>query len=368
MYDSNKRSLSALLLVCFQVFLLVFGTIGVAKVHGQIIMNIQKNDGTVLQFPLNTIDSITYTLPEPGELATITTYSVTNVNSTSVTAGGNIISDGGSAILQRGFCWSENPEPTLADSFIDVGTGIGEFASLIEGLVGFTTYYLRAFAVNDAGVAYGNEVNFTTTTGIVSNPGPGVFFNGHNYASVVLGNGQEWMAENLRTTSYANGDPISNVSDGQDWQILNTGAWVHYENNSSFENPYGKLYNWHTANDPRNVCPTGWHVPSKTEVEELVEYLGGGAIAGGMLKSTGTDYWEDPNAGASNESGFSALPGGSCLPNGTFTEITEFGVWWTSTEDSFNNSWFFNANYFNAGVSVVPNDKNFGFSIRCLTD
>ena len=110
-----------------------------------------------------------------------------------------------------------------------------------------------------------NTTGFSGGTGVVSNPGAGVTYGGVNYPTVVLGNGQEWMAENLRTTTYANGDPIPNVTDPNQWGALTTGAWAHYNNDSQYENPYGKLYNWYAVDDSRNVCPTGWHVPSDAE-------------------------------------------------------------------------------------------------------
>jgi uncharacterized protein (TIGR02145 family) len=126
------------------------------------------------------------------------------------------------------------------------------------------------------------------------------------------------MAENLRTPSYANGDPIPNVTDNTQWENLTTGAWSHYNNDSQYENPYGKIYNFNAMTDSRNVCPTGWHVPTNTEWNTFINYLGGDAVAGGKMKSTGTQYWNSPNGDATNESGFSALPGGFRDNGGTF--------------------------------------------------
>ena len=211
--------------------------------------------------------------------------------------------------------------------------------------------------------------------GIVSNPGAGVTFNGYIYASIVLGNGQEWMAENLRTTTYRNGDPIPNVTDPNQWNALTTGAWAHYDNNSQYENPYGKLYNWFAVNDSRNVCPTGWHVPSDAEWSTFINYLdpnanGGSSTntAGGKMKSTGTQYWQSPNQNATNESGFSGLPGGYRYANGTYSGIGFDGYWWSSTEGSTDDAWSRYLGYDSGFVYRDNDDKKNGFSVRCLRD
>jgi uncharacterized protein (TIGR02145 family) len=339
--------------------------------QAQTIMNIHQSNGTVLQIPLNTIDSITYTIPNPGNLATLTTLPIGNITDIAATTGGNITNDGGTPVTQRGVVWSTSPNPTTANNSTTNGSGTGSFTSNLTSLTASTTYYVRAYATNSAGTAYGNELSFTTTaggSGIVSNPGAGVTFDGYTYASIVLGNGQEWMAENLRTTTYANGDPIPNVTDDNQWSGLTSGAWAHYNNDSQYENPYGKLYNWYTVADPRNVCPTGWHVPTDAEYTLLTDYLGGESVAGGKMKSTGTQYWLSPNTGANNESGFSGLPGGSRNYNGSFDTIGYYGHWWSSTEDNAVAAWY---RYLDYGISSVTRANSFklvGFSVRCLRD
>jgi len=338
-------------------------------VNAQTIMNIHQSNGTVLSLPLNTIDSITYTISNPGNLATLTTLPIGNITDITATTGGNITNDGGTPVTQRGVVWSVSPNPTTANNSTTNGTGTGSFTSNLTNLTANTTYYVRAYATNSAGTAYGNQVSFATTNGgIITNPGAGVTFNGYTYASIVLGNGQEWMAENLRTTTYANGDPIPNVTDNAQWQNLTTGAWAHYNNDSQYENPYGKLYNWYTVADPRNVCPTGWHVPSDAEWTILSDYLGGESLAGGKMKSTGTQYWQSPNQDATNESGFSGLPGGFRDSNGSFYYIGSLGGWWSSTEYDTFSAWLRRLIYSNG--TVYRNDfylQN-GFSVRCLRD
>lgn len=357
-----------------KIYLFALATLSVFEMNAQTIMNIHQSNGTIVQIPFSLIDSITYTITNPGNLVSIATYAATSITETTAISGGNITNDGGSLITERGVCYSTSPSPTTANTKIINGSGgTGSFTSNLTGLTANTTYYLRAYAINSAGTAYGNEVSFTTTAGggvIVTNPGAGVTFNGYTYSSIVLGNGQEWMAENLRTTSYANGDPIPNVTDSILWSTLTTGAWVHYNNDSQNDNLYGKVYNWNTVNDLRNVCPTGWHVPSDAEWTILINYLGGELVAGGKMKSTGTQYWQNPNQDATNESGFSGFPGGARSYDGSFVNggAGTTGFWWSSTEANTVDA-FDCLLYYNDGKTYRANAaKKNGFSVRCLKD
>lgn len=210
----------------------------------------------------------------------------------------------------------------------------------------------------------------------ISSPGAGVTFGGYNYATIVLGNGQEWMAENLRTSVYANGDPIPNVTSNSAWWATTAGAWSYYNNDSLYENPYGKLYNWYTVVDPRNACPTGWHVPSDAEWNTLIGFLDTAynpnaegtqsEIAGGKMKSPGTQYWLPPNQDATNETGFSGLPGGCRFYDGTFEFIGYLGGWWCSTAQNPINGWSRNLYYVFGFVARNSFAKKDGFSVRCI--
>ncbi len=152
-----------------------------------------------------------------------------------------------------------------------------------------------------AGTTVTLSVNIQTTNSVTD-------IDGNIYETVQIGS-QIWMKENLRTTKYANGDVIPNVTDGNQWSNLTTGAWSCYSNNNQIQNLFGNLYNWFAVADQRNICPTGWHVPSDVEWITLTDYLGGESVAGGKMKSTAI-YWQSPNQDATNESGFSGLPGG----------------------------------------------------------
>lgn len=357
----------------FLVF--IFFLAGGSLVSGQTIMNIHKNDGSVVQIPMNTIDSITYTILNPGNPALIFTDSVSNITSNTATCGGYITDSGGTPITERGIVWSLSPNPTTANSKAVAGAGMGNFTAGIIGLTGTTTYYVRAYAINSAGTAYGNEVTFTSSgSNIQSNPGAGVTFDGYTYASIVLGNGQEWMAENLRTSVYANGDTIANILNNSEWLVDTMGAWAYYNNTAQYENPYGKLYNWFAAIDPRNVCPTGWHVPTDAEWNTLIGYLDPNfdpnaltqsQIAGGYMKTAGSQYWQGTNPYGTNQSGFSGLPGGARSPD--FWALGTEGYWWSSTE-YVSASWIRKLTYANGDVYRDAVNTDNGFSIRCLKD
>jgi uncharacterized protein (TIGR02145 family) len=361
-----------------KILLCAIMAISSIMVNAQTTMNIHQSNGTVLQIPLNTIDSITYAITNPINLATLMTLPIVDVTSTTALLGGEIIDDGGTPVIVRGVVYSTTPNPITTNNGTMDGNGVGSFTSNLSSLIPNTTYYVRAYAINGVGTAYGNELSFTTLEDgniIVSIPGAGVTFDGYNYMSVVLGNGQEWMAENLRTTVYANGDLITNVP-GPQWSSFVSGAWAYYDNNSQFANPYGKLYNGYAVSDIRNVCPSGWHVPTDIEWNVFIEYLDSAynilppnttgtqsAYAGSKIKSIGTQYWLSPNADATNLSGFSGLPGGYRSGGGDFDLIGYGGLWWSSTNGfgrAVNND---------SGALVKINDGlGAGLSVRCLKD
>ena len=140
---------------------------------------------------------------------------------------------------------------------------------------------------------------------------------GNVYHTVTIGT-QTWMVENLKTTRYRNGEAIPNITDNASWAALITCAYCDYNNIPSNSITYGKLYNWYAVNDSRNIAPMGWHVSTDAEWTTLTTFLGGTSIAGGKLKENGTIHWNSPNVGATNETGFSALPGGYRLNSGFY--------------------------------------------------
>ncbi|MBP7102434.1 MAG: fibrobacter succinogenes major paralogous domain-containing protein [Bacteroidales bacterium] len=189
---------------------------------------------------------------------------------------------------------------------------------------------------------------------------------GNTYKTVKIGT-QTWMAENLKVTKYNDGTAIPNVTDGTAWSKLTTGAYCNYDNDPSKVATYGRLYNWHAVNTGK-LCPTGWHVPTSEEWNELSEYLGGYVVAGGKLKETGTTHWLSPNEGATNESGFTALPGGLRYGWGTFDYIGEDGFWWSSTETSTINAFSRTLHDYDGDLDIINSNKVAGFSVRCVKD
>ena len=196
------------------------------------------------------------------------------------------------------------------------------------------------------------------------------------FSNVTIGT-QVWALKNLDVTTYRDGTPIPEVKDATAWASLTTGAWCYYENSTANGTTYGKLYNWYAVagihdNDPNTpnkvLAPTGWHVPTDVEWTTLTDFLGGEYVAGGKMKATGTSLWNSPNTDATNSSGFSGLPGGNRINNGTFFSIGAYGIWWSSSEGVAPYAWgrYLDYNYGHAGRGNY--DKRVGFSVRCLRD
>lgn len=180
---------------------------------------------------------------------------------------------------------------------------------------------------------------------------------------------QTWMAENLKTTKFSDGTEIPLETDHTVWKNLNTPAYCWYKNEpSTYGNTYGALYNWYAVNTGK-LCPEGWHVPSKDEWIALMNYLGGKSVAGGKLKESGTAHWYTPNTGATNETGFRALPGGARIISlGFYYEIL-YGMWWSSTRSSSNLIWaYFATLYYDKATLYIWDGSTVeeGHSVRCV--
>ena len=191
----------------------------------------------------------------------------------------------------------------------------------------------------------------------------------NDYEVVVIGK-QVWMKENLRTSTYRNGDTILHAPKNTDWSGLQNGAWCMVENSNSQCEIYGKLYNYYAVLDQRGLCPLGWKVPSIEDFNVLAQFLGGEAVAGGKLKDVGTTCWQTPNLGATNESGFSGLPGGQRSTTGKFGNIGNIGTWWTSSKNQNNTAWSISLFAYTGGNAVYKyyNEFNNGLSVRCIKD
>jgi uncharacterized protein (TIGR02145 family) len=251
----------------------------------------------------------------------------------------------------------------MADSRTADSTGKGSFTSSITGLTAGTTYYAMAYATNNIGTGYGNVVSFTT----LLSPNTVIDIDGNIYKTVTIGT-QVWMAENLKVTRYRNGDALPNITVASAWVGLTTGAYCNYNNDVSNVAVYGRLYNWYAIDDSRTIAPIGWHVPTDAEWQALVDHIGGSAVAGGKMKEIGTTHWQGPNTGATNKSGFSALPGSVRVSLGSFQNIGSVGCWWSATEGNLVSA---NGCILCSDSGVLYRgdyDKVCGFSVRCIKD
>jgi uncharacterized protein (TIGR02145 family) len=193
----------------------------------------------------------------------------------------------------------------------------------------------------------------------------------NSYKTVYIGT-QQWMAENLKTAKYNDETVIPNVTNNNQWSILTSGAWAYYNDVESNNAKYGKLYNWYavspTTNGDKNVCPSGWHVPTDAEWTVLTDYLDGLNVAGGKMKEVGTTKWNSPNTDATNTSLFTGLPGGYRDYGGNYNSIGNAGYWWSSTENNTGSAWYRYLNNSSGYATRGFNGKRYGFSVRCLRD
>lgn len=306
------------------------------------------------------------TNPSVATAPVVTTAAITGITTTAAVSGGNVSSEGGTAVTVRGVCWNTQPNPKLNNFKTTNGSGSGSFTSQLSGLTPNTTYYVRAYAINSTDTAFGTEINFNTlnsggSSGVVTD------IDGNAYDTVVIGT-QVWLKQNLKTTKFSNGNPISLITDANQWSNVDTAAYSNFNNSTANPSNYGRLYNYFVVSDSRKVCPVGWHIPSQTEWNTLITYLGGSAVAGGKLKEAGITNWLTPNTGASNSSNFNAIPSGKRGSDGLFTVSGENVFFWTSTLSTSTRGFYKNIDY--NSEAIVEGNHSFrnGLSIRCIKD
>ena len=377
----------------------------------------------------STIDSLTVpdttvTPVDTATLPTVITGAVSSITETTATCGGEVIADGGATVTERGVCWSTSATPTVADAHTFNATGLGTFTSSITGLTTSTTYYVRAYATNNVGTAYGETVTFTTSDSV---PNPVVNgqpcpntptvtdHEGNVYATVQIGE-QCWMRDNLRTTTSPSTGTYLILAVGTDFTDYTgftlTGKQAFWYNNDSATYApmnYGLLYNWNAAVDTfntsygetsvnssssnavsvsfighrRGICPAGWHLPSDAEWTQLTNYVSsqseytcGGSSSNIAKALASTEGWHsfsveccpgDQSVTANNATGFSAVPAGWC-PDSWFDNASTYTAFWSSTEGGSNYAWSRGLSCDGEVVWRHDYDKYSGFSVRCLRD
>jgi uncharacterized protein (TIGR02145 family) len=325
-------------------------------------------------------------------LPTLSTTVISSITTNYAVSGGNITADGGGIITARGVVWNTIANPTIALSTKRTdGTGIGTFVSGFGNLSINTKYYVRAYATNSIGTAYGDELSFITlnfSSTELNVQGFNVTDIDGNVYQTVKNCDQTWTKTNLNVSKYRNGDIIPEIKDPSQWANLTTGAWCYYNNDSATGAIYGKLYNWYAVNDPRGLAPIGYHIPSDTEWRTLTNCLGGEIVAGGKMKETTSSqtdaYSWYYDSGATNSSGFSAKPaswrytennktlfgGGSTLYGNDSIKMS--AIWWSSTgyESGIGIASLrcikasSNSLFMQVSSHIISN----GLSIRCVKD
>lgn len=328
------------------------------------------------------------------EILTKTIYSqpqVGNIKSNSATITCEIL-EVGETLNNYGYCYGTNSSPTIEDhktTYIGSNAQLGTFSEELTDLSPNTTYYVRAYSLEDE-TRYGSEISFTTNVNSVTD------IDGNVYKTVTIGS-QVWMAENLRVTRYSDGTAIPLVTDDAAWvELGNTPdakAYCIYGNYDIAEK-WGAIYNWaaamngaaSSASNPsgiQGVCPTGWHLPSDDEWKELEMYLGmsqedadvvedyRGTDQGCQLSGS-ADLWQDDILETHSKfgsSGFNGIPGGHRSYNlGKCGHIGYSGYWWAATEFTSIHAGGRALSFNNYKVARYNNEKNYGFSVRCLQD
>jgi uncharacterized protein (TIGR02145 family) len=308
----------------------------------------------------------------------------------SVSSGGAITSDGGAPITSCGLCWNSTKNPTITNNITTASLNGDSFISRINYLVPNSIYYIRAYATNSSGTSYGNEL--TVQTYAVTD------IEGNGYHSITIGD-QTWMKENLKVTKYNNGDPIgTTIPANKDIsaEINPKYQWAYSadygEDSKANASVYGRLYTWYAVSDSRNMCPTGWHVGTESEWEDMIDWLEAngyyhdGASYPDLFNKLGisladTLHWKNSDIPGTignddypelrNKTGFSALPSGQRWLSGQFGKLGSSSIWWTATEQLADQRF--------AGAAIMTYDGTYiiinghlkdagGYSVRCVKD
>jgi uncharacterized protein (TIGR02145 family) len=294
----------------------------------------------------------------------LSTAEVTQITGVWMTSGGNITSDGGATVTSRGIYWSTNPDQTNDLNITLDGSGTGNFTSNMSGLAGSTKYYVRAYATNSFGTAFGNQLSFTTRITDVE---------GNEYHSIIIGT-QTWMAENLKVTHLNDGSAINLITSDLEWYTAKSSAYSWYYNIVPVGGDNSPLYNYFTVNTGK-LCPEGWSIPSDGQWKTLEMFLGMSQAEADMIywRGEGTstllkavDGWYVLN-GIQDMYGFKALPAGIRHgATGGFEGYNDEASWWSSSAYDDSKAWY---RSITSGESTVYRGNQFnqsGFSVRCI--
>ncbi len=329
-------------------------------------MNIMITFGIIIQYPL-TMKTIQYISaaaillafftagcdkPDNDVLPQVTTAEISGITLNSVQCGGNVITEGGSKVESRGICWDTIPNPVVTGKCLAQGKGTGAFACQLTALKTNTIYYLRAFATNKAGTAYGENMICCTDFKDID---------GNVYNAITIGE-QVWMRENLKTTKFRDSTSLTGY-----WND-HYSAYKWFQNAISWKDTFGGFYNFNAIKNAAGLCPLGWSMPDDDDWAQLLEFLGGDSIAGGKMKEAGVMHWNLPNTDATNESGFTGLPAGSTV--GNFSGFAYNAIWWSRTEEPFypyeTRVVILSTN--SGSVTRQVYNKNEGCTVRCIKD
>lgn len=320
-----------------------------------------------------------------GELSEITT--------TSAKCSGSVLSRGSSAVVDCGICWATYPEPTINGNAVSSFQNSGSYTCSLTDLQPDMTYYVRAYAITSDDTEYGKVIQLTTpieTGNPLSILNPDLSYSkvtdmdGNEYHTINIGN-QTWMVENLIVTKFRNGEAIPTVTDNGKWEKLKTPAQCTYNNNTETNSvrKFGRLYNYFAIKDTRNLAPTGWHVATTTDWEELKNFIEnnkGVSRSIAQAVAAKTDWSEseflnsigalDPDTYMSinNTSGFAALPSGIRADYGLFTGVGVYSAWWVAGETNGNNIGFRSLNNYGTLIGQNQYNQTYGLSVRCIKD
>ena len=330
-----------------------------------------------------------------AEIPLVATVRATNITPRTAESGGIIDNSGATPVTAKGVVWNTTGNPAVDDNdgMTEDGSGTGAFTSLITGLSPGTTYYIRAYAKNLTGVAYGSQVSFSTMKVHDGSYGSIKDADGNIYRTVLIGN-TEWIAENLMVTHYNDGKPITELLDDDAWENATSGGWsvYPYEDidglNSEYEvmNTYGALYNWYAVESGK-LCPVGWRVPGDDDWKDLEAYadtkFGKGDREWSSLGWRGQDAGQRLRANhdfgfslkselytpvpGTDDFGFTALAGGFRNFIGPFLSQGRFGYWWTSTPEAGGGAWMRGMGSISIMLRDAPSEGH-GFSVRCIRE